>query len=70
MISFKSQRVVLAERANYPGQYYAILVDWAYWLQYYDELIVWCAEYDAIVEGMTVEIPNKEAAMLFKMTWC
>lgn len=46
-----------------------ILADLEYWNQNYDDLVAWCQDHDARVQGMTVEFPSLELLTAFALRW-
>jgi len=46
-----------------------LLSDIGYWNEHYDELGEWCTENSCNRKGMTVELPDEQAALLFSLRW-
>ena len=46
-----------------------VLSDIGYWNEHYDELGEWCRENSCNRKGMTVELPDEQAAVLFSLRW-
>jgi hypothetical protein len=46
-----------------------VLTDITYWCSHFDQLEAWAEEYKAKMEGMTVFLPDEQAAIVFKLRW-
>jgi hypothetical protein len=46
-----------------------VLTDFAYWSDHIGELVNWCSERDATIEGLTVAFGNEAALTEFVLKW-
>lgn len=51
------------------GPNLVVLSDYNFWAAHYEELIKWCSENSATVEGMTVNFGSADDVMLFALRW-
>jgi hypothetical protein len=48
-----------------------ILSNYTFWGQPENDLALkeWCNDHECVIEGMTISLPDEEAAMMFKLRW-
>ena len=70
--AWKEERFIVADRIlteDLTSNYVIVLADFKYWAQYSDELLEWCKIHNCEIKGMTVEIPDEDTLLLFRLRW-
>ena len=69
MSDIDTLRYVVLDPALHGGAHLIILSDFKFWADHWNELVVWCDEYEAKFDGIVVEFANDETYILFKLRW-
>ena len=70
MAEFKNCRFVVAPaHVLDQAEHVVILSDIDYWSDHYEELMAWCDQHDAEVQGMGVTLPDAHTVTLFTLRW-
>ena len=66
---WKRERFIVAEYPDMYKGFIVVLADFMFWARHSDELDAWCEKYGCQVKGMTVEVPDQDTLLLFKLKW-
>ena len=72
LADWKKERFIVAERiltADLTDNIVVVMTDYKFWAKYADECIEWCQQYNCEIKGMTIEIPDKDTLLLFRLRW-
>ena len=65
----QGKRFIVAPKHLGFGPNLIVLSDYNFWGEHYEELVKWCNENSATVEGMTVNFSSADDVMLFALRW-
>ena len=66
---WKKNRFVVADIKELYNGILVVMTDIKYWVDNAEELVEWCQENNCITKGMTIEIPDEETLLLFRLKW-
>jgi hypothetical protein len=69
---WKTEKFIVAESyltSDLTDKILVVMTDFKYWTEYADECLAWCKQYGCEVKGMTIEIPDEETLLLFRLKW-
>ncbi len=71
MAEYKRNRFVVAPHflLENPGEHVVILSDFNYWNDHYNELLTWCEQHGAKIQGMGLTLPDAHTLTLFTLRW-
>ena len=70
--SWKEERFIVAESyltSELTDKILVVMTDYKYWAECVDECVEWCKQYGCEIKGMTIEIPDEETLLLFRLKW-
>ena len=66
---WKKNRFIVATVDEVHQGILVVMTDIKYWVNNAEELVEWCQENNCITKGMTIEIPDEETLLLFRLKW-
>lgn len=69
---WKTGRFIVADSAlteDITNKIVVVMTDFKFWAACADECLDWCKQYNCEIRGMTIEIPDQDTLLLFRLKW-